>query len=315
MTPDEKSACFRKLGRTVGFDQVGITTAGPIDRADYVREWLADGRAGQMHYLHQYLDRRVDSAQLLPGARSVIMAAANYQQPVPPRPTSTPTGRVARYAWGQDYHRVLKSRLHQLLNLARLEITEPFQTRVLVDTAPLLERDHAARAGLGWIGKNTLVLNRELGSYFLLGAIITTLELQPDSPATDHCGSCTRCLETCPTQAFPQPYQMDARRCLAYHTIELREEIPAEYHAALGDWLFGCDICQEVCPFNRSKPTSILPEFVLHPPAPFPEINEILRWGPDEYDQHLSTSAMNRATLPMLQRNARLVLNNLESDP
>lgn len=308
MSPSEKSASLRRLAANLGFDRVGIASAGPITRADYLRGWLEQGRAGQMDYLHRLFEQRVDPRNLLPGARSVIVTALNYHQPTPGRKAGQPRGRVARYAWGDDYHRVVRDRLAALIKALRVEIDEPFQARACVDTAAVVEREWAAAAGVGWIGKNTMVLHQDLGSYLFLGEIVTTLELTPDTPARDRCGSCTRCLEACPTDAFPAPYQMDASRCISYLTIELREGIPPQFQAPMGDWIFGCDICQEVCPYNRGAPIS--EAFPIRPPGPYPLLTEILSWTPDDYRATLRGSAMKRAKLPMLQRNAAAALAN-----
>jgi epoxyqueuosine reductase len=263
-----------------------------------------------MAYLHRHVDLRCDPARLLPGARSVLVAALNYHQrrPDPPR---APAGRVAMYAWGRDYHRVIKDKLHAVIDQLRARLTEPFEARACVDTAPLLERELAMQAGIGWIGKNTLVLHEELGSYLFLGEIVTTLPLVPDAPAIDHCGSCTRCLEACPTDAFPAPYEMDARRCIAYHTIERRSDIPSDFHSAIGEWLFGCDICQEVCPFNRGAPVTSEQQLTSGPLRSALPLAEVAAWSPQDYQTALRGSAIKRARLDMLQRNARIVAANL----
>ncbi|UCG33822.1 MAG: tRNA epoxyqueuosine(34) reductase QueG, partial [Phycisphaerales bacterium] len=217
-----------RLARELGFDKIGVARVEPLGRSEYLREWLSQGRAGRMDYLHRNLDSRESPAALLPGARSVVVAALNYHQPEPLPSDGRSRGRIARYAWGRDYHRVMKKRLWKLVERLRAEVAEPFEARVCVDTVPILERELAARAGIGWIGKNTMILSRDLGSYSYLGEIITTLELPADEPATAHCGSCTECLEACPTGALPEPYEMDASRCISYLTIELRDEIPDE---------------------------------------------------------------------------------------
>ena len=261
-----------------------------------------------MHYLHRYQDARLDPSALLPGARSVIVVALLYHQPEP-APCSDDArrrGRVAMYAWGDDYHKVLKGKLYALIDGLREELKEPFEARACVDTAPIIERELAAAAGIGWIGKNTLVLDPSLGSYFFLGEILTTLDLEPDDPLPDHCGTCTACLDACPTDAFPVPYEMDASRCISYLTIEHRSDIPAEFHDKMDNWIFGCDICQQVCPFNRHAPTTREPAFAVRPPGPEPSVDEILAWTPDDYRTTLRNSAMKRAKLDMLQRNARI---------
>jgi len=268
-----------------------------------------------MDYLGRHLEARLDARALLDGARSVIVAVLNYHQRAPrqaecspPPPDDPPRGRVAMYAWGEDYHQVVRERLTRMVDRLRPAIDEPFEARVCVDTSPILEREWAAAAGVGWIGKNTLVLHPDLGSYFFLGEIVTTLELAGDAPMTDHCGTCTRCLEACPTGAFPAPYQMDASRCISYLTIELREDIPDEFHAGIGDWLFGCDVCQEVCPHNREAPISTA--FGVRPPGPHPRLRDILMCEPSDYAAQLRGSAMKRAKLGMLKRNAVIVLDN-----
>ena len=305
-----RTQLLRRLAREQGFDRVGVAPAQPSARADYVREWLARGMAGEMQYLQRYFEKRVDPSRLLPGAKSVIVTALNYnQEPLVP-PDDQPRGRVAMYAWGRDYHQVLKKKLWHIVDELRARITEPFEAKPCVDTSPMLERELAARAGIGWVGKNTMVLHQELGSYFFLGEIVTTLDLQYDSPATDHCGTCTRCLDACPTNAFPAPYQMDARRCISYHTIELRNDIPPEFHEAIGDWIFGCDICQQVCPFNESAPQTTEPEFAVRDPGPRPPLQELLDWQITDYRTILKGSAIKRAKLQMLNRNAQIALRN-----
>ncbi len=292
-----------------GFDHVGISRATTIERGNDLRRWLDAGRHGDMAYLERYLEQRLDPARVLPNARSVVVVALNYRQPAP-RVTQDPAGRVAMYAWGEDYHVVIKDKLWAVVDALRTEIEEPFDAKPCVDTAPLLERELAMRSGIGWIGKNTLVLNRDLGSYFFLGEIVTTLDLVPDTPATDHCGTCTRCLDACPTDAFPKAYEMDASRCISYHTIELRDDIPEQFHAAIGDWLFGCDVCQQVCPFNGTTPATTEPRFAARAFAPAIAVDDVLSWDIEDYRKALSKTAVKRAKFEMLKRNAAIVLKN-----
>jgi epoxyqueuosine reductase len=193
-----------------------------------------------------------------------------------------------------------------MVDRLRAKLTEPFRYKVCVDTAPLLEREVAAAAGIGWIGKNTMVLHPKLGSYFFLGAIVTTLRLEVDERVPDHCGTCTACLEACPTGAFPAPYQMDASRCISYLTIEHRGPIPADLAEKIGDWIFGCDVCQEVCPHNRHASVTREPRFAVRPPGPTPLLDDIVAWTTKDYRAQLRDSAMKRASLEMLQRNARI---------
>jgi epoxyqueuosine reductase len=314
MSPEETIHLIKDLAQEIGFDRCGIARAGPIGRGDYLQAWLAAGRAGSMAYLHRCLEQRIDPRQLLDGAQSIIVVALLYHQPSPEAPTepasSSRRGRVAMYAWGDDYHKIAKNKLLTLADRLRERLSQPFHARACVDTAPLLEREVAAAAGIGWIGKNTLVLNRELGSCFFLGALLTTLDLPPDRPTDDHCGTCTRCLEACPTSAFPAPYQMDASRCISYLTIEHRGEIRGEFHKAMGDWIFGCDVCQEVCPYNRHASYTRETRFAVRPPGPRPDLREILQWTEDDYCSNLRSSAIKRAKLDMLHRNAAIALQN-----
>ncbi len=315
----EMTTWLEQQARGLNLVAVGVARAEPIARAEAYREWLARGRAGSMDYMHRHAEMRVDPRKLLPGAKSIIVVADSYRQPRDlearndEAPSNEPRGRVARYAWGRDYHRVLKKKLHRLADALHEATEKPIETRVCVDTAPMIEREVAARAGIGWIGKNTLVLHPDLGSYFFLGEILTTLELAPSPPVTDHCGSCTQCLDACPTGAFPAPYEMDASRCISYLTIEHRHDIDPELQAQMGDWVFGCDICQEVCPFNRKPP--VTPEEAYLPSsrfplAPKPTIETLLQLDEDTYDRALRGSAMRRATRDMLIRNAEIAAKN-----
>ena len=326
MTSGDRSDLIRQLALAAGFDRVGITPARPPARIDYFNDWLRRGWAGEMAYLHRSRDLRTDPTLLLAGARSVIVVAHNYHhgpaaEPTRPAgaPDSTaprngpPRGRIAQYAWGRDYHRTLRKKLHRLVDQLHEAITEPFETRVCIDTAPIIERETAAAAGIGWIGKNTMVLHQALGSFFFLAEIVTTLELTPSSPVADHCGSCTRCLDACPTGALVGPYQMDARRCIAYLTIEHRSDIPAELQPLMDDWVFGCDVCQEVCPYNRRPPATGEPAYELthrNPLPPRPLLTELTNLSEAQYREHLAGSAMRRATLPMLRRNAAIARRN-----
>ncbi len=308
-----KSRLIRESAALLGFERCGIALAAPIGRSAYLAAWLENGRAGSMDYLHRHFKLRADPSAILEGARSVVVVALNYRQHAAPQSDSNSTacGRVAMYAWGDEYHDVIRSKLRELVDRMRAELAEPFEARVCVDTAPILERELAAAAGIGWIGKNTLVLHHEIGSYFFLGAAVTTLELAPDEPLPDHCGTCTACLNACPTRAFPKPYEMDASRCISYLTIEHRGEISKPFQKMMGDWIFGCDICQEVCPFNHDTPTTREPRFAIRPPGPQPVLEDVLNWTADDYRGHLRGSAMTRAKLDMLHRNAQIALDNV----
>ena len=231
--------------RALGFDLAGIAPAAPADGFDRLRDWLARGFAGDMAYMQRHAEARRHPNSVLSDVRSVVMLGMNYY-PGPDDADRVAGARIARYACGADYHDVLRERLNQLL--AWLQTERPGCVgRGVVDTAPLLERDFARRAGLGWFGKNTMLLNKRLGSYFFLAALLTEVELKPDEPFDNrHCGTCTACLDACPTAAFVGPGMLDSRRCVSYLTIELRGDVSPELRPGVGDWLFGCDICQEV---------------------------------------------------------------------
>jgi len=302
---------IKRQAAELGFDRVGIARCDASRYADYFRQWLDDGRAGEMGYLAARFEERVEPANYLPGAVSAICVAVNYHVPLEPASegAGAAPGKIARYALGDDYHEVMKSRLHLLADWIRQTVPD-CQTRACVDTAPVLEKDLAARAGVGWMGKNTCVIHPQLGSWLLLGEIITTLALPTDEPMDDHCGSCTRCLDACPTQAFTAPYQLDARRCISYLTIEHRGAIPAELQPAIGEWLYGCDICQDVCPFNRKAPAANDPAWKPRFPTGNIDAREVLNWTDDQYSTRLRGSAMKRVKLPILQRNASIVAAN-----
>lgn len=307
MNRTDKTTLIKSLALEIGFDRVGITSAAPIGRVRYLRDWLADGKAGSMSYLHRNNHLREDPSQLFPDAKSVIVVAVNYYQSSP-EPPADPHGRIAMYAWGKDYHIVVKDMLKKLIAKMHDAIDEEFRARPCVDTVPILERELAERAGVGWIGKNTLVMHEDIGSYFFLGEVVTSLDLEPDTPATDHCGSCTACLDACPTDAFPAPYEMDASRCISYLTIEHREEIPDEFHNGIGDWIFGCDICQQVCPHNRKAPTTSL--FSVGFIDPHLKLNDVINWSESDHQKQTAEHATNRATLDMFHRNAKIALKN-----
>ena len=312
MTPKELSSIVKRTAEGVGFDHCRICVPGPIGRGDYLRRWLAGGMAGSMDYLHRNVESRLDPRELLPDAKSAIVVALLYKQAATPNETRVGRGRVAMYAWGEDYHDVIRNRLRSLELQLTSQVRQEFRSRICVDTAPIIERELAAAAGIGWIGKNTMAIHPELGSYFFLGVMLTTLALAADDPIEDHCGTCTACLEACPTQAFHGPYQMDASRCISYLTIEHRGDISKPFQEMMGDWLFGCDVCQDVCPHNRKAPESREPRFSARLPAPQPALDEIIQWNPEEYREKLRNSAMKRAKLDMLQRNARIALANQE---
>jgi len=300
----------------LGFDLVGITTVEPSIFAEPYREWLANGYAGEMEYLARNVEKRLDPGLMLEGAKSLIAVGMNYYADVE-EGAGTPEiggerGIFARYARGDDYHEVMKARLGVLWETLKAEYGGEVEGRVFVDTAPVLEREVARRAGLGWFGKNTLLINTRRGSYFFLGEILTTAELVPDAAALGGCGTCTRCLDACPTGALVAPYQLDARRCLSYLTIELKGAIPEEFRPALaesGNRIYGCDICQEVCPFNlrRSAPTEEA-AYQSRAVTETPQLTELLLLSEDEFRVRFKGSAVKRAKRRGLLRNVAVAL-------
>jgi len=310
--PGTRRAHVLETARRVGFAAAAVADASPPVHLDALRRWIAEGRHGEMAWIADRIDLLADPSRLLEGARSVIVVADRYHDGRPDRRVPG-LGRIGRYARGRDYHRTVRRRLEQLV--AELQAAMPNERfRICVDTAPLLEREFAARSGLARIGKHTLAIARGLGSWTLLGEVLTTAEIastDPD-PAPDPCGTCTRCLEACPTDAIT-PYSVDATRCVSYLTIEHRGEIPPEFHEGIGDWIFGCDLCQEVCPHNQ--PTRAMRRGPIEPDhAPRRsgfDLLEVLGWTEEDRRVACTTSALKRAKLPMFRRNAVIAATNL----
>ena len=309
--PVPSSAQLKAQAFGLGFDLAGIALLGEPSTTAEFDSWIANGYAGEMHYLERGADLRRDARRPEPGMRSAIVVALNYGG-------TEPGGSIARYARGDDYHDVMRDKLDALGRWLVDESGGTLRTRAYVDTGPVLERDLAQRAGLGWFGKNTNLINPDLGSFFFIGALFTDAELAPDTPFDeDRCGTCTRCLEACPTQAFTAPRSLDATRCISYLTIELRGEIPAEFHAAIGENLYGCDICQDVCPWNISfskelREKAFAPRDFLAGKTSRELALEILGMNPESYAAAFKGSAVKRAKLAGLQRNAKIVLANIE---
>jgi epoxyqueuosine reductase len=297
----------------LGFALAGIAAATDADGFEHLRAWLDQGYAGEMGYLHAHAEARRHPRSILPPVRSIVMVGMNYApsrgEEVSPG-TDRVQARIARYAQGADYHTVLRAKLRQLGEWLREERPGCWG-RGVVDTAPLLERDFARRAGLGWFGKNTMLLNMRQGSWFVLGGLLVDVELTPSEPfAARHCGTCTACLDACPTGAFVAPYVLDSRRCISYLTIELHHGVPEEMRPAVGDWLFGCDVCQEVCPWNRKAPPGAAE---LAPRADLRAVDpaELLALSEEEFRRRFAGTALYpRPGRAVVLRNAALVLGN-----
>jgi epoxyqueuosine reductase len=308
------SAQIKAKAAALGFDLVGITSAEPLAHGGRLRAWVAQGFAGEMGYMSRDVAKRVDPSRVLPEVRSIIVLAINYYT-APAMPADTPgRGWIARYAWGQDYHTLLGDKLKALVTFIRNVDGADVQARWYVDTGPILERELAWRAGLGWPGKNTNLINRGLGSWLFLGAILLDRELVYDAPATAHCGTCTRCLVACPTGALVAPGVLDARRCISYVTIELRGAIPPELRPLMGTHIFGCDICQAVCPWNRQAPVSA--ELAWLPRAGYaaPELVPLLRLSEEAFRIQFRGTPITRAKRRGFLRNVAVALGNLR-DP
>jgi epoxyqueuosine reductase len=312
--------------RAIGFDLCGVVLLPGSERFPelaHLGDWLDRGYAGEMKYLRD--PRRADPRLALEGAQNAIVVAINYntsaKPPVGGDTDSPPHGWISRYAWGDDYHEVLREKLNALVAEMRAHFPQPFEARAHVDTGPVIERIVAKYAGLGWLGKNTSLIHPQLGSWLFLGVVLTTLPLEDgrataQAPPPDLCGTCTRCLDACPTQAFPQPYVLDARRCISYLTIELRESIPIELREGLGSAVIGCDICQDVCPWNRKAPATSLPAFQPRVNAEqqisllAPELEKLAALSQVEFSTLFRNSAVKRAKWRGMVRNSCVALGN-----
>ncbi len=297
------TALVKATAQKLGFDYCGISKAEFLaEEAPRLENWLKNQQHGRMSYMENHFDKRLDPTKLVPGAKSVISLLYNYY---PEKDLAKEEElKIAKYAYGKDYHFVIKDKLKTFMSLLQEQIGD-IEGRVFVDSAPVMERQWAAKSGLGWVGKHTLLINKEQGSYFFLAELILDLELEPDGPIKDYCGTCTRCVDACPTDAIT-PYQLDASKCISYLTIELKDEIPEEFSGKMENWIFGCDICQDVCPWNRfSKPHQ---EPSLNP---HPQLGEMNRENWQEltreiFQEIFRKSAVKRTKMEGLVRNIKM---------
>jgi len=312
------SLLVRRLAAECGFELAGVAEAVPVPESRYYRVWVAAGMAGEMGYLKdKRADMRLDPRSLLPSARSVISVGKLYNtdQPYSTHAATDDRGWVSRYAWGDDYHDVLRSGLERLIGRLKAELEAPFDWKICVDTAPLLERAYARWAGLGWIGKNTCLINQGMGSWFFLGELLTSLEIAPDAPPPDRCGTCTRCIDACPTQAIVPVesgegpgWALDSRRCISYFTIEHRGGIPEAFRAEVGAQVFGCDICQDVCPWNRKA--AVTPEPAFGPHHMSPPLEELASLTEEEFRVRFLRTPVTRAKYAGFLRNVAVAMGN-----
>jgi epoxyqueuosine reductase len=306
------TARIKERAVALGFHKVGVVPAAPLaDERARLEEWLRRGYHGEMSWMARDAERRTDPRLVMPGARSVVVVALNYFTPHE-HADDPATGKISRYAWGDDYHDVVGGRLKELLAWIRAEWPAA-EGKACVDIQPLMDKAWAQRAGLGWIGKHTNLITREYGSWVFLGELLLNLELDYDAVASeDHCGTCTLCIEACPTEAITEPYVVDSNRCISYATIELRApaEIPAEVAGRLDGWLYGCDICQDVCPWNRFEQPTADTRFEPRDGQVSADLASLLELTPDAYAARFRRTAVKRAKLAGLQRNARALQKN-----
>jgi epoxyqueuosine reductase len=307
---------IRRWGRDLGFDAIGFTRADTGDAPAQLAAWLAAGFHGEMDYMAAHVSevglKRALPTELVPGTQSIITARMNY------RPASADAQEtladpqrayISRYALGRDYHKVMRARLQALADRMTAEIGE-FAHRVFTDSAPVMEVQLATQSGLGWRGKHTLLLDREVGSYFFLGEIYSELPLPPDTSITDHCGTCTACIDSCPTEAIVAPYQLDARRCISYLTIELKSSIPEPLREAMGNRIYGCDDCQLACPWNRFSPVTREADFFPRHALDEALLVELFAWTEDEFAERMAGSAIRRIGYERWLRNIAVALGN-----
>lgn len=287
----------------IGFDLVGVSSANPHPHIEFYNQWTAKGYQGTMDWMVRHSEKKADPQKILPGVKSLLVCGLSYNKPYPRSTETNQEGRgwISNYAWGDDYHEVVLNKLKQLEAYLK-EVAPESQSKAYVDTGAILERSYGQSAGLGWIGKNTLLINTKKGSFFFIGEILTTLELNPDTPDNDHCGTCTRCLDACPTQALA-PYELNATKCISYLTIEHKGEIAPDLSQKMGWHLVGCDICQDVCPWNKKAEISEVSEFEPRDPLMAPDLNWSESLNPQEFASQFRNSSIKRLKIEKWQRN------------
>ncbi|HEX6982220.1 MAG TPA: tRNA epoxyqueuosine(34) reductase QueG [Balneolaceae bacterium] len=311
----ERTQKVREVALRLGFNACGFAKAGRLEQEERrLREWLNQDRHGTMDWMANHFDKRVDPTKLVPGAKSVVSVIGSYFHPGHKRQLEEQgQPKIAKYAQGRDYHKVYKKKLKRLFAETEELLGSKLSGRVFVDSAPVLDKAWAVQAGLGWMGKNSNIINKNIGSYFFIGEMIIDAEFLYDSPITDHCGSCTRCIDACPTNAIYEPYRVDSTKCISYLTIELKEQIPEEHREDLGEWMYGCDICQDVCPWNRSAKYGVMEDLFPREKLLNHDINFWEELDVKQYNELLEGSAMRRAKFEKFKVNAAAVAENLKS--
>lgn len=304
MLKSQLTQALKSKALSLGFDFVGISKVEPLhEEAKYLERWLNSQHHGDMSWMENYFDKRVNPKLLMPGSKSIISVALNY---FPEKEQVSNTYFISKYAYGKDYHKVIKKKLFKLIEWMEQKIGE-INARAFVDSAPVMDKAWAKRSGLGWIGKNTNLINKNAGSFFLLGEIICDVVFDYDGSVKDYCGTCTKCIDACPTDALIAPYEIDGSKCISYLTIELKNNIPEEFTNKLNDWVFGCDICQDVCPWNRFKSPSLIQEFLPHPNLLEFNKDDWDKLNEDTFNEIFKGSAVKRTKYKGLMRNIEFV--------
>ncbi len=309
MDKHQLSRFIKDKSLEIGFHKTGIARAEKLPGSDYLKEWLAKGKHGTMHWMENYLEKRLDVTKLFPGAKSVVAVALNYYSPQK-HSTQKEHGKISRYAWGEkDYHKILKKKLKQLLREIKA-VDETIEGRLFVDTAPIQDKLWAQQAGIGWQGKHTNIISRDFGSWLFLGELVLDTELEYDDPLQDFCGSCTACIDACPTQAI-EPYKVDGSKCISYLTIEMWDEpIPEEQASKLNNWIFGCDICQDVCPWNRFEQETDHADFKPVLENIRPGLEELSKLTEEGFKKRFKKSPVYRAKHKNFIRNVKTAMEN-----
>jgi len=310
MHPEPLAQALKAEAQRLGFDACGISKAEMLDEeARHLEQWLSEDRHASMDWMANHFDKRVDPRKLVDGARTVVSVLHNYYQPVPAG-DAPHLGKISRYAWGDDYHEVMKEKLFLLYAWLEAQVGD-LHGRVFVDSAPVMDKAWARRSGLGWIGKHTNLINPTLGSFFFIGEMIVDVDLPPDGPIPDYCGTCTRCIDACPTDAIYQPYAVDANRCIAYLTIEHRgDDLPEALKPDMGNWIFGCDICQDVCPWNKFKRPTRETRYHPRPGLPDTDLETWCELDLEAFRRLFRKSPVKRAKLEGFLRNVRIARTN-----